>query len=274
MRDFTVSVIITTYNSPHYLELTMRSLLRQSVKPLEIIVADDGSAPETARLVEAMAFTANVPVRHVWHEDSGFRRSAILNKAVAAARGDYIIFGDGDIICHRHWVKDHIRMAAPGFVLGGSHAKLSREATDNVFKGAPSLEITCRVKFATKKSLRAPWLMKPASGVYSWFMREHSRRRLITPLGGNMSLWRRDFVAVNGLDENFEGWGYEDADLSFRLRNNGVKIGYIKLGATAYHLCHPLNSTANAEANHRRMMLTYREGLLRCKNGIDKYLLN
>ena len=48
----TVSLIISTYNSPKALDLCLMSVLQQSVLPDEVLIADDGSNEETRKIVE------------------------------------------------------------------------------------------------------------------------------------------------------------------------------------------------------------------------------
>ena len=111
----TVSLIISTYNNPEYLYLTLKSVMNQRRLPDEILIADDGSGEATRTLVEEMAAESFVPLRHIWHEDEGFRLGAIRNKAIAEAKGEYIIQIDGDIVLHPPFVADHVKMAREGW---------------------------------------------------------------------------------------------------------------------------------------------------------------
>lgn len=105
------TLLITTYNWPKALELVLYSVLHQHVMPDEVVIADDGSTEETKKLIDRYAEKMPVPVIWVWQEDKGFRRTSILNKAIAKATGDYIIQVDGDVVLSSHFVEDHIEMA-------------------------------------------------------------------------------------------------------------------------------------------------------------------
>src|SRR5437899_1665714 len=122
-----ISVIVNTYNWPEALRLCLQSLASQNERCFEIIVADDGSRRETADLIEAFAGSVSIPVRHVWQEDIGFRRSAILNKAIAQAAGPYLIFIDGDCIVQPDFVARHRMLAQPNHLVTGSRILLGRE---------------------------------------------------------------------------------------------------------------------------------------------------
>lgn len=84
---------------------------RQTVLPNEIVIADDGSDEKTKELITRLQRESSVPIQHIWHPDEGFLRTEILNKAIAKAKGDYILQVDGDVILARHFVSDHIELA-------------------------------------------------------------------------------------------------------------------------------------------------------------------
>ena len=88
MERFTIGVIISTYNNPKWLEKTLWGYMCQSRPADEIIVADDGSGPETKALIEA--YMGKLPISHVWHEDKGFRKTRILNVALLRSKADYL----------------------------------------------------------------------------------------------------------------------------------------------------------------------------------------
>src|SRR5690625_3672381 len=93
-----LSVIFSTYNSPEWLEKVLWGYQCQSFQDFEVLVADDGSTSETADLIHRLQQHVSFPLHHIWHEDRGFRKCDILNKAVAAAHTDYLVFSDGDCI--------------------------------------------------------------------------------------------------------------------------------------------------------------------------------
>lgn len=95
------SLLISTYNWCEALNLCLNSVLRQSQQPDEIVIADDGSREDTKLLIADFSKKSPVPIIHVWHEDIGFRKTIILNKAIAKCSSDYIIQIDGDLILHK-----------------------------------------------------------------------------------------------------------------------------------------------------------------------------
>ena len=113
----TCSLIIATYNWYQALELVLLSVSKQTILPDEIIIADDGSNKETKNLVEKYQKKLRTPIKHVWQEDEGFRKTKILNKSFFQAKGEYIIQIDGDIIIHSKFIEDHLKNAKKNIFL-------------------------------------------------------------------------------------------------------------------------------------------------------------
>ena len=97
------SLVIATYNWPEALELVLLSVLKQSIIPDEVLIADDGSTIETQVLIKLYSSKFQTGIKHVWQEDKGFQQTSILNKSVSESKGEYIIQIDGDIIMHKHF---------------------------------------------------------------------------------------------------------------------------------------------------------------------------
>src|SRR6185503_12400673 len=89
-RLMRTAVIVPTYNRTDALAAVLEGFLAQDDREFELVVADDGSTPETRAVVEAFAKRAPFRIAHVWHEDQGFRLSAIRNRAAAATTADYL----------------------------------------------------------------------------------------------------------------------------------------------------------------------------------------
>ena len=129
-----VSLIISTYNWPEALELVLLSVKHQVVYPLEVIIADDGSKEDTRFLIETFQKKIPVPLLHIWHDDVGFTKSIILNKAIAKAKGNYIIQVDGDCILHKDFVKDHFNSTEERTYLYGSRVNIQKPFIAELFE--------------------------------------------------------------------------------------------------------------------------------------------
>jgi glycosyltransferase involved in cell wall biosynthesis len=259
-----ISLIITTYNWKKALELSILSVFQQTRRPDELIIADDGSSQDTTELVQRLAGGSPIPVFHVWQEDQGFRAARIRNKAIVKARGEYLVVIDGDIIVHRAFIRDHEEAARTGFFSQGSRVLLTRNKTEAVLQ-AKEMNFSC-YEFGLQNrpnSIRSRFLSR-------LFSAEPGHLKGIRSC--NFGLWRTDALAVNGFNEDFEGWGREDSEFVARLMNRGVRRQNIKFRALAYHLFHPEHSKQSLAQNDRILENTIREGSSWCENGIDKYL--
>ncbi|HET8810359.1 MAG TPA: glycosyltransferase family 2 protein [Flavobacteriaceae bacterium] len=256
--------MISTYNWPKAMELVLLSALRQSSPPDEILVADDGSGPETKTLIENFQKTSNIQIRHFWQEDIGFRKAAILNKAIAVAEGEYIIQIDGDCILHRDFVKDHLACQQKNTFLYGSRV--------NIQKGfLPKLINKKKIDFKfwdkgikkRTRTLRIPIL----AALYK------ANKGLSKKIRGcNISYWRKDIIAVNGYNEAFVGWGREDSEIIVRMMNNGVLGKRLRYRGIVYHIWHQIKDKGNLKQNTHMEDIAKSTQTIWCKNGIDKYL--
>src|SRR5262249_13871317 len=129
-----ISVIVATYNRPDALDAVLRSLAAQTDRDFEVIVADDGSRPETARIAADWAKRTEIPIKHVWHEDAGVRVAEIRNRSSRASAGRYCIFLDGDCLARPDFVATHRALAEDGWFVTGSRLLLSRELTARVLR--------------------------------------------------------------------------------------------------------------------------------------------
>ena len=105
-----VSVIVSTYNQPEWLEKVLWGYNIQSFKEFELIVADDGSGKAMREVLGRLTPRLSYPLKHVWHEDRGFRKCEILNKAILAASTDYLVFTDGDCIPRKALKEERVNL--------------------------------------------------------------------------------------------------------------------------------------------------------------------
>lgn len=254
----TIGVIISTYNNPEWLAKTLFGYTRQTVSPDEVVIADDGSTDDTRALIDS--YRDRLPIRHVWHEDRGFQKSEILNKAIKAATADYLIFTDQDCVPRAGFVAVHKAFAREGRYLSGGYFKLTRQISESLTDS----------DIASGRAFSADWLLRQGQP-FSFKMRKLIRGRLwaavmnhITPRaatfnGCNSSCWRKDAVAVNGFNELMH-YGGQDREFGLRLKNSGVKPMQLAYSAIVVHLdhCRPYKTKETIEVNRRIMEETIR----------------
>ncbi len=239
-----LSVIMCTYERPEHLSLALAGYLRQTVPAeFELLVADDGSGPSTAAVVERFAKEAPFAVRHVWQEDRGYRRTAILNRAIARASSDFIVFTDGDCIPAADLLAVHLARREPARILIGGYIRIPRELGDRVDESWVT-----GGAFEAQRTLGKRWMLyrRHLKNVRHILTR---KRRRPHNLGLNMSAWTDDLLRVNGFDENIVDWGNDDGDLRDRLKQIGVWPKSIWHQAVVYHVDHPIEPSAAARRN-------------------------
>ena len=267
-------LVIATYNSPRALSLCLASVARQDRRPDSIAIADDGSGPETRALVEAFAAASPVPVRHVWHEDDGFRKAAILNRAIATSEADTLVFIDGDVMIHPGFVARHLELARPDAWASGSLIRLDAPATAAVTEA----DVTSGRVFDRR------WLgeMRAFDRVGTWLKAMPFPRPVMAALdalspvqrawcGANASAARAAILKVNGFDETMR-WGGGDKDLGVRLTNAGIHGRHLRFTAPLVQLDHPRGyaDPAHKAENKARIRATRRSGRFWTPDGIVK----
>jgi len=258
-----ISLVISTFNQPDALTKTLGGLMRQTRWPDEVLFSDDGSGDETRELINHFITRSPVPAKHVWHSHDGFCKTIILNKTVAAATGDYLIFTDADCVPHPKFVADHAALAEKDFWVQGRRCFVGEESVP---------------EFSAEKIPAFGWMLAgkitgAAKGVRWPFaiVRRDTRQRGI--IGCNMAFWRGDLVAVNGFDEDYTGWGTgEDSDIGTRLYHLGRRRKFVYGRAITFHLNHPPAPRGHHASSLARLVETIASGKIRCERGLDRHL--
>lgn len=259
-----ISLVITTFNRPDALIKVLNSLEGQIKLPYEVIVADDGSGPETTECIAQFSSRSPCTLHHVWQSDKGFRLARIRNKAIRKATGDYIIFLDGDCIIPRHFIKDHIFLAKEGFFIQGKRVLVGKRAAAT-FDHNDVNSFLKLVKFMIRGDLsnthhliRLPFY--PAT----------SSKSLGGTRGCNMGIFKKDLQAVNGFNEDFMGWGREDSEFAVRLYHFGIKRKQHPFMAICFHLWHKEPSKASLSVNEILLEKAISSNDYFCPNGLVK----
>ena len=266
------TVIVTTYNRPDALREVIRGFTNQEDLRFDLIVADDGSEDETGSMLKTMADSLPFSLKHVWHEDLGFRAAAIRNKAIVQSNADYLIFTDGDCIPQKNFVKNHKKLAERGWVLSGNRILMSKVMTN---------ELLCE---------RLDWSGLGASNIVIHYLRRRINRLLpLVDLSAiesfrklqakkwrgvktcNLSVWKSDIVAVNGFEESYQGWGLEDSDLVVRLIKKGLCVKSARFATPVLHLWHEENDRSQLTENQRLLDAVIASDTHKAKIGLDNH---
>lgn len=267
-----ISVIVTTYNRPDALRAVLAGLFAQTDRDFEVLVADDGSGHETRRLVDSMARGAPVAVRHVWQQDRGFRAGAARNRAMAVAGGDYLIFLDGDCIPRPDWVAQHRRLAERGWMVAGNRILLSERLTRHVLEAGEPVHAWSFGRWRLAQLAGHINRTLPLRRLPLGPLRKLGATRWQRVRTCNLGVWAADFRAVNGFDERFEGWGFEDSDLAVRLINHGVRRKEGAFATGVLHLWHREHDRRFEAKNRELLQRRIASREVRAAVGLDRYL--
>ena len=233
-----ITVVVSTYNAEEWLEKVLIGYSVQTYKDFEVIVADDGSKPSTKELIDKYAAGYPVPLRHLWHEDKGYRRQEILNVAIVEAANPYIIMTDGDCIPREDFVEVHARYAEKGRFLSGGYCKLPMSTSKAITKD----------DIVSGRCFNAAWLKGIDRLGFSQTLKLTSGSVLATVLDTvtpttpsfnncNSSAFKEDMIAINGYDERMK-YGGPDREFGERLENYGIMGKQIRHKAIVLHLDH------------------------------------
>lgn len=267
-----ISVVVTTYNRPDALRAVLEGYAEQTDLDFELIVGDDGSAGDTVALVQAFASRAPFKTTHVWQEDRGFRAAAVRNQAIARARGDYILFTDGDCVPPLTFVANHRALAEAGWFVAGNRILLSERFTRTVLER--------RLPVHRWRAQR--WMLAWMQGRINRFLpvlslpraarfRKAYPHRWQGVQSCNLAAWRSDLLRVNGYDEGYQGWGLEDSDLVIRLQHAGIGRKTARFFAPVFHLWHRENDRSRLPENQRLLDELIGSQRTRARVGLDTY---
>jgi GT2 family glycosyltransferase len=259
--------IVLTYNRPDALLAVLEGLSPQCDSRHEVVIVDDGSAPDTLAALRKNLPKFPCAVKHVWHPDTGFTASHSRNMGAASTSADYLVFLDGDCIPNPRFVEGHAALKEPGYFVNGNRVLFSERLTGRVLSQVVEINraqwaewLLCRINGDANKLthlLHMPQLPFRNQSGFHW-------KRIRSC---NFGVWRKDFVRVNGFDESFEGWGHEDADLVLRLHNAGLVRRNGFCATEVYHLWHRENSRNNESANRERVTQRMGSGVVLADRG-------
>lgn len=266
-----VSLIIAVYNKPENLKLILAACNRQTFRDFEVIIADDGSGSSIADVVRDALQRYKFPIKHLWHEDKGWRKNIMLNKALRASGSDYLVFIDGDCIPHGRFLEDHFSEREKRNVLCGRRAEMSERWSKRLTFGFIE-------SGAYEHIGSAEWLdgitgkaanIEEGLRFEGKFLRNVFHRKVCGILGSNFSIYKKDLESINGFDELYNGPGRgEDTDIQFRLELIGVGCKSLRHKGIQFHIYHTL--TTQSQICSQYFEEVRRKGVFWCEHGLVK----
>lgn len=264
-----LSIIVATYNRPDALDAVLRTLAQQSDRHFEVLVADDGSSPQTAALVDSWKARLSCRLVHVWHPDHGFRLAEIRNRAILLSEGDYCLFLDGDCIARPNFVAAHRALARRGWFVTGNRILVSRDLSERILRERLTAERWSFTDwFRTWRSgginRLTPLLSLPLGP-----LRKVRAGTWRGAQGCNVGVWRSDLIAIDGFDGKFRSWGREDSDLFVRLMRAGVRRKDGRMATGVLHLWHREADRSGLSENEVQLDEVLTSNRIRAKCGLS-----
>ena len=170
------------------------------------------------------------------------------------------------------FVASHRRLAEHGWFLSGNRLMLTQAFSEQVLRGKLPIHLwTMRDWLQARRRGQIerllPLLRLPVPG----WLRKQLPRRWRGAKTCNLSAWHEDLLRVNGLDENYSGWGLEDSDLVIRLLRAGIYSKSARFAAPVFHLWHRGNDRSHLAENLRRLQEALQATHIRAAKGVDQY---
>ncbi len=238
-NDHNVSIVIAAYKNAKALSFVLTALARQTVLPRETLVSDDGSESDVREMLSGISSSLPFRLTHIWQADEEFRAARGRNNAIHHATGDIIAFLDQDVLPHKNWLEQHLAHTRRGKLSIGRAMELTQENVQRLelnhvksgeFETWHGRQQEKQLNALQKKCMFYTFLRRIGLGV-------KAKPALQTC---NASVHRADLLLVNGLDEEYVGWGQEDDNLGRRLYLAGVTPCPLINIALVSHMTHTL----------------------------------
>ncbi len=272
--SYKATVIVSIYNNIEALKILLDSLKLQTEQSFEIIISEDAEHTSVAEFCASYDFVHDY--QHLTQPDVGWQKNLALNRAIRAAKSDYLIFVDGDCILHPRFVEQHLRLAEPKGIVAGKRVKLGVKLSDLLLEDVNNYKV---VEGKLRKMLFFPPLSDDSKfieeGVYvdpdSMLGRIIGSKRVMRDIKGcNMSFSKSAIYDINGFDEDYilPAIG-EDTDLTWRFKGMGYHLVSSRNFAVQYHLYHKEN-WSDFSVNSQKMKAKQDAKSYVCSNGLVK----
>lgn len=270
-----LSIIVTVYNRFEYVDNILKCLINQRLQPYEVIFTDDGSKEDLKETLKKYKDKIKFKMKYIYQEDLGFRKSKACNNAVLESEGDYLIFLDQDAVFPDDLIeKFSLQIKDKYFsilrVIWSTYEE-KMKIQEKINKKLEYKEFLNDIDKMQFKKLKR-WILKDKYNNLRYNL--HIRDRGTGLMGIGFGVYKKDFIKINGYDEDFKGWGGEDADLGLRLYYSGLKSVTFSTKLPTIHMCHPLDPTKILNKDNNKIMYNEKKiqivkGNYKCFYGIE-----
>jgi glycosyltransferase involved in cell wall biosynthesis len=230
------SVLIPTYNRAETLAKTLRALADQHnfAPEFEVLVIDDGSTDQTAEQVRRLQQQYPVPLHYFYQHNQ--KQGRARNFGARNASGRMLLFLGDDTVPRKDFLAAHHRTHEQQ---GSYSSGTSRMAVIGYTTWPDNYRRTRFLEYIGEQGWQFGFsLIKNENDVpFNFFYTS------------NLSLAREFFLKAGGFDESFHEYGWEDIELSLRLKNLGMRLVYCPEALT--HHYHPISLTSFIQRQHK-----------------------
>jgi cellulose synthase/poly-beta-1,6-N-acetylglucosamine synthase-like glycosyltransferase len=258
-----LSLIISYYKNIPALELILQALSLQSFKDFEVIISEDDNNQNTLTYINGLGKQFSFPIHHLHQlNDNGFRKNEMLNKSIRLAKGELLVFIDGDCIPNKNFLSAYVKNLGDKKLCFGRRVMLDSITTQNLYNSKDLTKLNFIKLLFTKTEKLKYSLSIP-------FMKKFKKEGI---WGCNYGIYKKYLIEINGFDEDYVTAGVgEDVDLEWRLRAMNIKFQSIRHEALQYHLHHKENYNRDAvETGLAQLKIKQKANLISCINGLTK----
>lgn len=226
-----VSVVIPVYNQFESLMKVLYGFTQQDypTELIEIIVIDDGSTDKLSDF-DMVGYSNRWGINIIVIHQCNKGRACARNLGIKYAKGDIVVFCDGDRVPDRKFISEHVRMHEGNgtyAVIGAAYDYfgIAGNIADNAVDWSKVIKLSRQSAYYKKVSM-----------MYNENGRAVSNIVWLSFLVGNSSI-SREVIAGELFDECFTEWGFEHFELAYRLYKNHVMFCYNE-NARNYHIPH------------------------------------
>lgn len=273
-KEDKITVIVTLYNRLEYARNMVLALKQQTKEIHELIFADDGSSQILMEYISDLIEDCTFSIKHVYQEDIGFRLAKSRNNGAREASGDYLIFMDQDVIFDKDFIERIYNLRKKKRMIFSEALGSSLEEKEEIQKLINiQYEYSKIYEIIAKEKKEEQDRIVKKEKLYNFLYKLKLRTRGAKIVGLIFSLFKEDFININGLDEKYIGWGFEDDDFGNRFFKYGGETYSFSMKKYPIHMYHksanPPTGSLNEEYYRKRKKEISRSNF-KCEYGFDK----
>ena len=264
-----ISIIVPVYNRIENLKYLIYCLKRQTSQVDELIISDDGSSVDVINFLKEEIKELKCSVKYVWQEDLGFRLSRARNNGAKISESEVLIFFDQDVIFAFNFIEVVRKNIKKGYFLPFKLYWMNEEERKN-FNDDNFEYSKLKLREEELKKIKKQIIASRIKNIKYYLGLKDRGSNIV---GAAFSLYKDDYIKINGFDEEYRGWGKEDDDISWRLYKAGLKLKHISLKYPIIHLWHYSDPSKTKGDMNENLFNQKKEKLnknnFRCKYGYD-----